>query len=148
MRVQIAGIFIFSFILILFVATSGCESTQKSDAEICGQAPSGYHLCGRCHLDAWATGNSYGGRCRYCPDGSTCSGDVCGDMQCISGGSVSTTSNYQRTSVTPKPLWALAHDCHKNYKSYSYNGYSADMCNYYANLIRNSDCWNYDIHCY
>ena len=39
-------------------------------------------LCGICNKDIKLSDNSYAGECRMCPSGTTCSGDVCGDIKC------------------------------------------------------------------
>ena len=40
-------------------------------------------LCGICNKDIKLSDNPYAGQCRFCPAGTTCSGDVCGDINCI-----------------------------------------------------------------
>lgn len=57
---------------------AGCSST---DEEICGQK-AGQLLCGYCRDDRIATGNPKGGTCRFCPAGTQCLGDVCGELSC------------------------------------------------------------------
>ena len=42
--------------------------------------------CGYCSQDAVTSGNPHAGMCRYCPKGSTCSGDVCGSLACVAPG--------------------------------------------------------------
>jgi len=46
----------------------------------------GMVLCGHCGEDILLSDNPYAGMCRYCPQGYTCSGDVCGDLKCKGGG--------------------------------------------------------------
>jgi len=40
-------------------------------------------LCGICNKDIKLSDNPYAGQCRMCPAGTTCSGDVCGDIKCL-----------------------------------------------------------------
>jgi hypothetical protein len=47
---------------------------------------SGSTLCGYCDKDAATSSNPHAGMCRYCDSGTTCSGDVCGDLSCVGGG--------------------------------------------------------------
>lgn len=44
---------------------------------------SGSVLCGYCDQDAATTSNPAAGKCRYCATGTTCTGDVCGDLTCV-----------------------------------------------------------------
>ena len=59
------------------------SSCKKGD--VC-ESKSGSVTCGYCKLDAATSSNPNAGKCFYCPSGSTCSGDVCGNVQCISAG--------------------------------------------------------------
>ena len=44
---------------------------------------SGQTLCGYCKQDAATSGNPHAGKCRYCASGTTCAGDICGDLSCV-----------------------------------------------------------------
>ena len=48
----------------------------------CEEQP-GQTLCGYCKQDAATSSNPHAGMCRYCASGTTCSGDVCGDLSCV-----------------------------------------------------------------
>ncbi|HLC65158.1 MAG TPA: hypothetical protein VJI46_03485 [Candidatus Nanoarchaeia archaeon] len=43
-------------------------------------------LCGICNKDIKLSDNPYAGQCRMCPSGTSCSGDVCGEIKCTPGG--------------------------------------------------------------
>jgi hypothetical protein len=47
---------------------------------------SGSSLCGYCKEDAATSSNPNAGKCLYCPNGSTCTGDVCGNLTCVEPG--------------------------------------------------------------
>jgi hypothetical protein len=47
---------------------------------------SGSTLCGYCDKDAATSSNPHAGMCRYCEAGTTCTGDVCGDLTCVGSG--------------------------------------------------------------
>src|SRR3989344_4296462 len=42
-------------------------------------------LCGICNKDIKLSDNPYAGQCRMCPSGTSCSGDVCGEIKCTPG---------------------------------------------------------------
>jgi hypothetical protein len=70
-----------SIVAALFVlgAFAGCSGDPCSEE-------TGKVLCGYCSEDAMTSSNPAAGKCRYCDEGATCSGPICGDLQCVSGG--------------------------------------------------------------
>lgn len=65
------------------IAALGFALLLSSCSEDPCEEQSGSVLCGYCDQDAATTSNPHAGMCRYCPGGSTCTGDICGDMSCV-----------------------------------------------------------------
>ena len=47
---------------------------------------SGSVTCGYCAEDVILSSNPHAGMCRYCSSGSSCQGEVCGDLSCVTAG--------------------------------------------------------------
>lgn len=121
--------FCFTFGLLVsgIVFFSGCTASEICPAEV------GQTLCGYCSEDRMATGNPHGGQCRYCPEGYSCSGDICGDITCKAGGGGGGGGGT-------KTYYASCSQCKGEHSMYSYNGYSYETCNYYYNLCVDAQC--------
>ncbi len=65
------------------------KAPSGGENSVCS-AQAGKVLCGYCSDDAAV--NSHGGKCRYCPSGSKCTGSICGEIRCASGGGGGGTS--------------------------------------------------------
>ena len=100
---------------LLALVAGGCDDYECDDKD--GQVTCGY--CDEDHMF-----NEYGGQCRYCPEGTTCSGDVCGELQCVSGGgggggggTVTCDPGYCYTGVSCCPTtapWQGGNSCFVN----------------------------------
>jgi len=101
-------------------------------------AKSGYVTCGYCDEDIILSGNPNAGKCFYCPKGSKCQGDVCGELTCSGGGSTGTSGS---SGSQPSNYYILCWDC-QGVRSVSYNGYDATTCGYYWNLCDIYQCRN------
>lgn len=126
------------FVLLVFVSLflSGCLGNDKS---LCQPEP-GYVRCGYCSEDAALSDNPNAGQCRYCPTGSECRGDVCGELKCVKPGS---RSNYDNDNYNPpdqKQYYASCSSCDGPYRTYSYRGYSYETCNAYYQVCVESSC--------
>jgi hypothetical protein len=82
--------------------------------------------CGYCKQDAVTSGNPNAGLCRYCASGSTCVGDVCGDLTCVSpggggggggGGTTCAPGNTCINNLCSPGLWCCAagHSCNMSH---------------------------------
>ena len=123
------------FAIGLLILLSGC----LGDKAIC-PSQGGQVLCGYCKDDRALTGNPHGGQCRYCPQGSYCSGDVCGDIKCVASGggngnNVPNDGNQQQTTY-----YASCSGCNGAYRTYSYRGPSYDTCNAYYQACVVAEC--------
>lgn len=115
------------------------DGTSQGDQEenICS-AESGYTLCGYCDEDALLSGNPYAGKCRYCPNGYTCQGSVCGELTCAGSGG---TSDGSGTTNQTSNYYILCWDC-QGVSSVSYNGRDYATCGYYWGLCDVYQCRN------
>lgn len=65
------------------LAASFALLLSACDKDPCDER-SGSVLCGYCDQDAATTSNPAAGKCRYCDAGTTCTGEICGDLSCVS----------------------------------------------------------------
>jgi hypothetical protein len=75
----------------IFYVMGGFEPI--SDHFVCLERP-GENSCGYCPVNATTNGTAHAGKCRYCPMGYSCSGDVCGDLKCSGGGTTNLADQY------------------------------------------------------
>ncbi len=61
--------------------TSGSEGNQVGTTPTC-TVKAGSVSCGYCDPNIALSGSPYAGMCRSCPSGTTCSGDICGNLTC------------------------------------------------------------------
>ena len=120
-----------------WMATISREAKKTSSGSIC-PAKSGHILCGYCDEDIILSGNPNAGKCFYCPKGTKCQGDVCGELTCSGGGSTGTSGS---SGSQPSNYYILCWDC-QGVRSVSYNGYDATTCGYYWNLCDIYQCRN------
>lgn len=95
-------------------------------------------LCGQCeYKDFWSDGTDIAnlGQCRYCPEGTACSYSVsiCGSFSCVSGTRTTEPANLQK-------YFTICSGCQSGQRTYYYNGYDYETCNYYYNLCLDNDC--------
>ena len=115
------------------------KELETPSGSIC-PAKSGSKLCGYCNDDVILSGNPNAGKCFYCPKGTTCQGDPCGDLTCSSGGS-SGTSGTSGSSGQTSNYYDLCWDC-QGVSSVSYNGSDYATCAYYWSLCDIYQCRN------
>ena len=111
--------------------------SQETSGPLCS-AKSGYVLCGYCDEDVIFSGNPNAGKCRYCPKGTKCQGDICGELTCSGGGTTGTSGS---SGTQPTNYYVLCWDC-TGVRSVSYNGYDTTNCWYYWNLCDIYQCRN------
>lgn len=112
------------------------EFETSTPDSIC-PAKSGSVLCGYCDEDVILSGNPNAGKCFYCPEGSTCQGDVCGGLTCSGGSSAGESGSSGQSSN----YYVLCWDC-QGVKNVSYNGRDTTTCWYYWNLCDIYQCRN------
>ena len=66
--------------IVLALVLVSCPSADDPCDEEAGKV-----LCGYCREDAVLSSNPHAGMCRYCPAGTVCDGDVCGELRCLGG---------------------------------------------------------------
>ena len=67
---------------------SGNEVTPSITTQICADK-AGSVTCGYCDPDMALSGNPHADKCRYCPSGTTCSGEICSEeLTCKSASQV------------------------------------------------------------
>lgn len=66
-------------------STAPSYGTSSRTTQTCSDK-AGFVTCGYCDLDVVLSSNPYAGKCRYCPDGTTCSGEICGELTCKNSG--------------------------------------------------------------
>ena len=69
-------------------AGSTALGNRAGATQICADK-AGFVTCGYCDPDVVLSSNPYAGKCRYCPDGTTCSGEICGSLTCKKAGQTS-----------------------------------------------------------
>lgn len=81
--VNILGIVIFIFVILGFILLQyfGIINLFKGEQDFCPKFPD-KTLCGICTEEKFISDNPYAGKCRYCPSGDLCMGDMCGEIQC------------------------------------------------------------------
>jgi hypothetical protein len=112
------------------------EFETSTPASIC-PAKSGSVSCGYCDQVAILSGNPNAGKCFYCPKGTTCQGDPCGELTCSGGSSSGTSGSSGQTSN----YYILCWDC-QGVSSVSYNGRDTSSCGYYWGLCDIYQCRN------
>ena len=97
----IFGVIFGAFLIYAISGSTGSDFGFGSTTVDCAkQAKPGAVTCGHC-----ASG-THAGQCRYCPSGTTCSGEICGTLTCKSGsgpGPNVTVTPEPDVSVTPGP---------------------------------------------
>ncbi|HCF61862.1 MAG TPA: hypothetical protein DFS52_28180 [Myxococcales bacterium] len=84
-----------SWMLTAALVALGALAACSSDGDPCPEKE-GSVLCGYCAEDVVLSSNPNAGKCRYCSEGSTCSGEVCGELKCV------TQSTGCRTCACPQ----------------------------------------------
>ena len=90
---------------ILSTTLVGCKK-----GDVC-ESKSGSVTCGYCKQDAMTSGNPNAGKCFYCPTGSTCSGDVCGTLQCVTAGGGGGGGGCNPTGCPASQPWSGCGTC-------------------------------------
>ena len=140
--------FVFVISIILFL--SGCLSNRSngSFSSQC-QGKVGYTLCGYCSEDAMTSGNPNAGQCRYCKQGYTCSGDICGEITCKSGGDNTNAGGATSDGSSNNKQYCSTGYCYS--KGYCCPGYAKYYCNggCYDSVGANANgCYDLKATCY
>ncbi|MFH0973329.1 MAG: hypothetical protein V1817_00890, partial [Candidatus Micrarchaeota archaeon] len=77
---------------------SGYDGNHVGTTQSCADK-AGSVTCGYCDAKTTFSGNPHAGKCRYCPGGTTCSGEICSEeLTCKSGAQPSAGATVNPTS--------------------------------------------------